>query len=417
MKIRINGNKKLFLSGKNLMEIATYLFYFLVLFSLEGNNGEDLPGLNSSYVFFGIYLLIGILCLLRKKKIMIEKKVEDFFPVVILLVWFYGVILGFLKGNPTAYIIRNFAGMVVYIVYYIMINCKWDLKVIAKIITTLSYITVYITILTYIDYYVLGLRILPQGRHIIPSSYAVLFSMRQLIYVSYAICLYRILVEKKKSIFWIIHIISTWYAVVVCEKADGDLLALFVITIMIVTSIPFVLSQSKRKKQVANIFLILGTVLGIFIFLVFIPNNFIANIFSENAGGNSIRYLQIEYVFKHFDFWGHGLGAIFSSELGPKYSGGYAIEVIYLNLFHKFGIFGVILIMIYVVTFYETIKIVRHNQISYYNAVPLACAGYMISSIGNPMLLAVGSILLHCYILCCVRFYKLNEKKNACISS
>src|SRR5690606_3660100 len=72
--------------------------------------------------FLGSFYLKKIISFLSGYPVSISLKVHDWIPILFLFVWAYGVIMGLINGNDIGYIVRNFAGMVFYLAYYIILG-------------------------------------------------------------------------------------------------------------------------------------------------------------------------------------------------------------------------------------------------------------------------------------------------------
>lgn len=313
-------------------------------------------------------------------------------PFSFLCIWLYGFMLGLIKGNSPSFVLSNFAGILMYVLFYCLYSARVPTDKMIKLLLAISRIVLVLTIICYIDMYIVRTAFFVQ----IPilkdfqKAYTVEYGSRELIYISYLYSLYIILFLKQyKGCHWLI-IVGAWIAELMCIKSGGDTLAMFVLSAVLV----LLWAYKKWDRRVfAGMCLIgLGVVLVV---LLAVPKTPFLVLFSPDDAGNAVRYKQIEVLLQEINFWGHGLGATFRGGIGHSYG----VEMIYLNIFHKFGIFAIIMLLSYGYTvLVATSKIVKTNN-DPNCVIPLACMGYLIPSLANPMLFAPPHVLAHCVAL------------------
>ena len=96
------------------MRNAIYVLLFLLLIGNYGINSTVFQ-----YVCASVIFMVSLYAILAKGRVPSLFGVIDYIPLVMMLVWFYGLSLGFLKGNNPLFIISNFAGMSLYFLYYV----------------------------------------------------------------------------------------------------------------------------------------------------------------------------------------------------------------------------------------------------------------------------------------------------------
>jgi len=83
------------------------------------------PNDKLSYAAFALVTAVGIVGFVRRARAgtgwAVTLQPYDAIPFVLMLVWFYGVVLGFARHNQPGNIVRNFAGMTMYLVYYLLL--------------------------------------------------------------------------------------------------------------------------------------------------------------------------------------------------------------------------------------------------------------------------------------------------------
>ena len=163
----------------------------------------------------------------------------------------------------------------------------------------------------------------------------------------------------------------------------------------------FVSKSGLQIKLIELIFLSL-----IFIFAVFSINYFI-DILSESSLGNAIRYLQAAVLFDNITIFGHGLGAEVPGVANLRGGRGldnnesedlYAVELVYLNVFHKFGVFASVIIFSYLYVVVRAMIMIIQGETDLekgFGMAALSMMGYTIVGLGNPLILGPAAIILH----------------------
>ncbi len=414
------------------------VFYYL-LFGLSTN-------LESVYYYvalFVIFFLVIMKNILTKKAadISIRIKPVDFAPVLMLLVWFYGLLLGFFRQNVTEYVINNFAGMTVYLLYFLLIPYKNQSLRIIKILVTASLIVSGFTIIFFILYFVIGVdwsfisnnplfgNLMLSGSS--TGQKRVFFTGQAVIFTLFTLSLYRILngkkflsslesdsIFKKRSInftLFFISIISLFFL----TASKGNLLGGIIIFILlpIVTLKLSEITSQKRKNILKNLLiylLVFGVLAGVLLITGY--SNIVSVMFDKNDVANVDRYDQLGYLLKDLKIFGNGLGSVITgftrNEDKP-----YGFELIYMNIIHKFGIFSIIIIGVYIYTLFKIIKLFRKDHLDI--RIPLSalgCMGFLFPAFGNPLLFSPQAVILHCVALYFIRteekYFDLTKIKN-----
>ena len=369
----------------NLIDIA--LGYFLIVASsfMVSKYGSY----SRSYVFFVLFLFLFLI--LTRGKLIYPKHYIALIPLGFLSIWIYGFALGVARGNEISYILSNFIGILVYVLFY----CFYSLKILGKKITKLLLIVsgtvVVLTLVAYIDMYILKnmyflkIPILKDFQ----MANTVEYGSRELIYIAYLYYLYKVLFLKQYKIGYILMVLFAWIAELKCIQSGGDTLAICALTGILLV----IWAYKKWDKRFFYCVVLAG--MGVVILLFMWPQSPIYVLFSPDDYGNSVRYGQIEVMLEELNFWGYGLGATFGERIGNAY----AIEVIYLNIFHKFGFLAIFMLISYIYTVLAAIGIILKTEDDATAVIPLACMGYLIPSLANPMLFAPPHVLIHCVAL------------------
>lgn len=371
--------------------IVTYTYIIFVILSIGVH--KTTVSYSKTYIVFAIYLFIMTMFL--KFKIKYPISITGIIASTFLIVYLYGFITGFLIGNDLVMIISNFAGMLMYSLFFIFYSIDLDLKIIKKLLVIISIFFLIATIVAYIIVFIFNngkFRLIP-----ILNSFqeykSVEYYSKAYIYIVYLYSLYQILFLKIRKIIYFILVISTWVAVFLCIKLQGDELAIVVLTAIFL--IAYI--RNKMGKFGYMIIAMMALLLGVMYFNQILL--FVNYIFDSNDSGNIVRFTQISGLIKVFNFIGYGLGA----PLTFGYKGSYGIEVIYLNIFHKFGILSILIFVSYILTFYFSFQILVKSKNNPYDVIPISFLGYLISSLSNPTLFSPPYVLLHVLILLIIK--------------
>jgi membrane-associated HD superfamily phosphohydrolase len=162
--------------------------------------------------------------------------------------------------------------------------------------------------------------------------------------------------------------------------------------------------NGKVNKKVFSFILVIVILLISLIFLGYF--NIFAAISDKNDKANIARYEQLYLLIKDLTIYGRGLGAII-----PGYSRNldkpYGFELSYLSLIHKFGILSILVIILYLKTISKAMKNIFNGVEVKYSVISIGAMGFLLPSIGNPLLFAPQAVTLHCLAL-----YLLNNRKG-----
>lgn len=379
----------------DLRKDIVYCFIFLILSGFFINKiGEN----DAVYVVALISVIFIFIFLLSQDRIPIITDKLVYLPIAMMSIWIYGIVLGVLKQNNTAYIIRNFAGNVFYVFFFFLLFLRLDAGKCMKLCLYISRIMIVLTAVAYIDMFVIGTQFVSE----IPllsnfqQAATVEYGAREMVYVSYVYALANFLENRKYRFVNFVWVILCICIEVICIRSGGDTLALMLFTALVIYR--FCHNHVKEKK----ILLMLG--ISAFIIVAALPGSPIREVFSLEDMGNMRRYNQIIYVFDNLNLLGHGLGAVYLGGVGSEY----AIEVIYLDLIHKFGIFSIVFFIAYIITVIEAVKLFFGKSEEILDILPLACMGYLIPSLANPMLFVSVNVISHGMAL----FYIIYRRKE-----
>tara|TARA_A100001015_G_scaffold210629_1_gene236046 strand:- start:2213 stop:3418 length:1206 start_codon:yes stop_codon:yes gene_type:complete len=385
--------------------ITSYIiFIFLSPFFTTGLP----PAMQSipSYFAFAIFILIFQLRLFIQPKLIKKSDLQkiDILPLIFFLIWFYGFTVGVINGNNVAYIIRNFAGMVLYISYYIFIIQRFKKNKIINSLIIFSIFYVFDSFYSFYDSFAEGsliFSLLGSTRYYFSIGTLLIFPL-----ISYLITKILFfdktmnfniksrylssLINSKSStiVFLLICILGG----VIFPFSKGNLLAF----IFILTSLFFCQIIAKNTSSLRKIFVSTCSIIfGLFLILYSINNSISMNPFNRSLEGNQTRYEQIELLKEDISFIGHGLGAEIKGYARDQ-ENRYGFETTYLNLIHKFGFMSLPLFICYFISLLIPLLNIIKNEKLMENSIAFGMMGFLFPSIGNPMLFSPVSCLLHC---------------------
>lgn len=369
------------------------------------------------YAIFGVSLFLFII---TRTKIKIPwQSTEDKIAIIFILIWLYGLISGILNGNNLIYVTSNFAGMSCYTAYYIFNDSRCSVRKVTKILL-LSGLCISICAVLKIGLFILGVSlpfigadagIASTGQ---PRFFLIMLSTA---YTLLGMSLYGVLEPNVVKYTYRTHYFSvvlffilSIIAIFIVPASKGFMLGgLFILCV-----IPFSIYKTSLEHGYVRYGLLgcMGCFLIIIILLINMGYfNIIEKMFDDSDIANIDRYVQLEYIINSIKFWGNGLGAtidgIVRSEEAP-----YGFELTYINLIHKFGIFAVILFINWIYMIIKLIKhiinISSHNKI--YAIVALSAMGYLLPSVGNPLLMHPSLVIMNSYSLYIIKY--LNKQKK-----
>lgn len=365
------------------------------------------------YFAIAFYFLFGILSNRNSGIIRISNR-TDIYPGLMVLVWGFGVVNGLVRGNEIAVIVRNFAGTVCYLIYYVILNIKQDMRTyLSKTIIRTSILATALMILASFLYRT-GEGVIWPLNNIRYNGYtlSVISSIGVLSFVLEAVCVWKILREQMrlgKKLIYIVLFIAATYALLIANEMGGFRLGYIVI---LWVSVLVSISGNRRHRWMILLYVMLLALTGLALFWDIAEGGIISNIFSTNDLGNNKRFFQIRLVFERFKMFGNGLGATYAYNIGRNYYG-YSIETSYLDIVDKYGIFSLVLVYIYIMTFIRPIRKLRKNEEDpLHSLVVLGITGFFFVAAGNPVLFAPYNVFFHSIALYLIRPQGVETRKR-----
>jgi len=152
------------------------------------------------------------------------------------------------------------------------------------------------------------------------------------------------------------------------------------------------------------------------LYLIFIPILFwlmnltgyidlVYSIFDQKDVGNSVRLDQLNYLVNDLTLLGHGAGALIKN-----YRYGYSVELVYVNVIHKYGLMSVFIFLGFALTFIKLF--ITFKTSVFLTAILFSFMMYVVPALGNAILFAPLSVFLHVTVLYTISCLEKTKKPN-----
>lgn len=396
------------------INIRTLILIFV--FFILGTNRPT----TDCYIVFGVITFFTFYYILTKGTIHLKVFSWDFLPAMMLLVWAYGIVMGFYNKNKTAYIFANNAGMVVYFFYYILLQLNISKEKIYRLILFCSFTVAIIAIILYL-FTVMNLvtksvtDVLGEfGGGSSTGQMRVLFVNEIILFPALAIYMSKIIASKKQKLeyFGPVKLSDSFkeilafgvYTMIIAffTASKGYMLACLFLFFIIPFSLTIKSLYFGRISKNVIVFLVLIVILIVAV-LSLGYFNIITSIFDDNDESNIKRYRQLYYLLNDLTVWGRGSGALVAGYRDRPDDAPYGFELSYMNLLHKFGVVAVIAIIVYLIIFLKATKNIIQGRNVKYSITALGGLCFLLPAIGNPILFAPQSVMLHCFSMYLLR--------------
>lgn len=328
-------------------------------------------------------------------------KILVFIWLGIVISWGYGVVLGLLNQVPAEFVFRNFFGLLIYIicpVLFFLLPKRKDLIVtviLAGFVQVIYGVQAFLSIFKDPSLFIVQ-NSLSDSRSFYSTGLVIIFPLfatslahfmlpRKLFFNDYDSAI----IDSTKKIYFLMIVA---FALIVPAMSKGFILAVFMLIVYLILISIFYLFKTGTITKVSIFALILLS--SLFAYLFFNYFDLIVYSFSSDEISNAKRSEQYNYLISDLSLAGHGLGAPLSSGFSRDASG-YGMELTYLNIIHKLGVFSVFLFSSYLLTiFVATIRIVRGIYV-FESVFVLGSMGYLVVGAGNPILLSTVGVTLH----------------------
>jgi hypothetical protein len=358
-----------------------------------------------SYLAVALFVVVGVIKIGFSPSVVGSRKLNSvqFFvfilPLFVFFSWCYGVLVGLLNGVEVSYVFSNFAGLSLYVLFYIF-YFSVDLDVSKKALFFSAICSCIFGFYSVYDSFASvggGGELNQVGLAGIRTLYSATF-----LYVApfLFVCLVRLFLQKKcgsgfksdlKAGFWLLIF---GFTLVVPAMSKGFILVFVFMFILI-----FIEGYSSALRS-----LVIGKNLFIMTFLVFLAGtllllftdfyNVIFFSFSSGEGSNSVRSEQFDYLLSEWSFSGAGLGSSLISGY-RRDDAGYGFELTYINLVNKLGILSIPLFFSYVSVLFFGFKFFFFDGKRVTGAWVLGLMAFLIPGAGNPLLLAPVFVFMH----------------------
>ena len=394
-----------------------FLFYFLVFSVFCATYGK--AGTSIQYILLAGSVVLGVLCLVllpsfRYRLLLpspltspVLKAVFFYLPAIIFVSWLYGASLGVFNYNPLEDVLRNFAGLVVYLFFYILWLVRPPFSSIFILLLLASLVQIsygvfnsFNLINNPINIFDLDslsdLRVYYSGGLLIcfPLIAAWLFA-RDDCHFKFLKIPYTLHVLFKSRLFFI----ALCYTVLIPAMSKGFILAFTLLLFIYFSFLTFYCFRSAHHLVILTLLIVVAAIAAFLVPAEFV--DIVVSSYSYQERSNLVRAEQFTHLVNDLTFTGHGLGAPLSTGYSRSNTD-YGFELTYLNLIHKLGVFAIPLLFCYIYS--VTVALIRIflriNLLQ--SSVAFGCMFYLIPGAGNPILLAPHFVVLHCiaiYIL------------------
>lgn len=330
----------------------------------------------------------------------ISSKILVYIWISIVISWIYGVLLGLFNQVPAELVFRNFFGLLVYMIFPYLLLIRPSPKqliitvILAGLVQAVYGIQASFEMIQNPSLFIIENSV-SDSRTFYSTGLVILFPLFS-ISIAHFILPRRIYINNYSSKIInstnkVIFLIIIMYALIVPAMSKGFILALFMlITFFIALSFYYTV-----KTGIINVRTIIIVCITLFIFIYLFSNyyNIISYSYGSDEISNSRRSEQYYYLMSDLTWIGHGLGASLSS--GYTRDGGYGMELTYLNIMHKLGLFSIFLFLSYLLTLFVAISRIMRCVRVFESVFVLGSMGYLVVGAGNPILLSTVGVTLH----------------------
>lgn len=320
-------------------------------------------------------------------------------PLFIFFSWCYGVIVGLLNGVEVSYVFANFAGLSLYILFYVF-YFSVELEASKK---ALFFSAICSCIFGFYAVYSSYASVGGGGDvdEVGIAGFRTLYSATFLYVVPFLfICLVCLFLQKKndsvfksdlKAGFWLLIF---GFTLVVPAMSKG-----FILVFILLFTLIFIAGYSSAFRS-----MVIGKNLFVMSFLVLLAGaalllftdiyNVIAFTFSSGESSNSTRSEQFGYLVSEWSLSGAGLGSSLMSGY-QRDDTGYGFELTYINLVNKLGVLSIPLFLSYASVLFFGIRFFFFDGRRFTGAWILGLMAFLIPGAGNPLLLAPVFVFMH----------------------
>ena len=337
----------------------------------------------------------------------------DLVAIILLFSWMYGFSVGIIKSNNLVGVVRNFAGLLFYLVYFFMVFSGITRSKLLTVLVRASIVYLIISLTLGASNF-LNKELLLFDEHG-ASALRLYFSTGQLILIPTLFIFLsgssvvlrsdfdRLAIVKRNN-FVIVGIILS----LILSGGKGFYLELISLSVLFF-ALFFLRFITKGMLSFWSFFwLVTFAVFGLYFI-----NEIISIVLSLGAmefDASHPRVVQGKALIEDFTWFGKGLGGTV-----PNYSRdtlGYGFELSYHNIVHKFGVISLFIFGSFLIPIFYSLHSIFLRPGKIYSYLPLIFMLYLLPSWGNPIIFAPVSVVLHCLALYFIRRDKLEETMN-----
>lgn len=320
----------------------------------------------------------------------------------VFLLWFYGIVVGVVRGNNPEGIVRNFAGMFLYLPLVIILSAariRLD-----RLISFFNFLSIAYAPLAF--YFIFSnYKGLGDFDHVGVSAFRLYYSIGIFVYFPVmSVYIFGLFFGFKKysskcnSVGALLGIIF-----LMASASKGFFMSFILLAGVIVTSS---LSHSVRKCTLSGVNLIF--MIFCFSILLFFGGQIVDVIdvlINFESDPSHPRVVQSLELIKSFSVSGIGLGGVLDSGY-TRDSLGYGMELSYHAIISKFGVIaGFFVILLSTLPLFVSIVRLIFSPMPRY-AFSLGCSVFLVAAWGNPFIFAPLMVLMSCLA------FDLSMRKN-----
>jgi len=379
--------------SKNDLKLWIFLLVIAVLLAVPVVSDSSL------YYYVGAALITVVSMMYANGKLYINSRYSPSrYPAVYILVFGFGIIVGFTRGNDPALIFHDFLGTLLFALYYVLFYfLPQQRTVMVKLIVRLSYLATIEMAISLFQYkmgsvYGWPLSAMDVNRY----TQSVTSVIEILVIVCGMISIWNVLEHNSCILLNAIFAIISFWIVVLGNDRGGYLLAYSFSAIFLI--IPYVISKGRGNYH--NLIIVLCGCFLVFVSFAIIQltkdDSIYHRIFDMNDWGNRIRLIQFKMVFGRLRLFGNGLGALYTKDYLNNRMG-HVIEVSYLDIIDKYGLLSMPIFVGYIKDYWKNVKVLSQRRGDGKRAiVSLGLLSYLLVAVGNPVLYLAYNVICHC---------------------
>jgi hypothetical protein len=374
----------LLFSKKNITALFIFIISIAAVF--------DYPGKDNLYLYFIFVIYFSFMTLnvfIKKSLILKVDKIGGSIAILFLLMWILGQFIGHINGNDLIAMMRNFAGMLLFIVYLVMSHSEISKDTIIRLIFYSS-VAFMICNLLMIFNHSISLNLAEFFKFDVVRIYYNVAFIPIVAFSSVATISYifgnQYIANKNHNYFnkkWKSKLFISIALLVLIFYSSKAVYAILFINVFFIT----LLFAYKYRKLWTIIklclFFVIFAVIANYMFAYNILDVIKLELILERHG---VRSIQASMILNDMQFFGSGLGGVLLNGYSRD-ALGYGFELSYLSVMHKYGILSFLIFLPYLYMAIYSIYGVLYmsDKIVYLIALSMTIS-ILIFSYGNPLL-------------------------------